>query len=233
MKSQDSVILFNCRNLALNFLVRVFSFGQLSRRLQLLHEHVAWVNWAKDEFGRDVAMFSSREALWENVLHKHTHEQIYDVYEFGVAHGYTTDFFLSRAPNDLIGTWFAFDTFTGLPSPWRENKAGDFANGGKPPEIQDDRIQWVIGLVQETFGPECVSSNRKIVLFDLDLYEPTSYVFDVLTPYLGIGDLIYFDESFDSGELKIIQEQFIPHFQVKCLGITHVAGFFMVTGRRN
>lgn len=144
------------------------------------------------------------------------------ILEFGVAHGYTTDYFLSKTKKDI--KYYGFDLFTGLPSNWRNLKAGHFSNEGVAPSINDVRLQWVIGDVSESFGVHFpIDSDRKlVVLFDLDLLEPTLHVFNLLKSrnLFKKGTIVYFDEAFDSDELFVLKKLFIENYGYKVLART-------------
>ena len=145
-----------------------------------------------------------------------------EVLEFGVAHGYTTNYFLSRTKKRI--TYFGFDLFTGLPTNWRNLATGAFSNNGVPPNMIDERVSWVVGDVTQTFSPsfELNKNANHLVIFDLDLLEPTIHVFRCLSQ-IGViksGTLLYFDEAFDPDELSVIRLELMPHYKFRVLGRT-------------
>lgn len=169
--------------------------------------------WVTREFGRASAFFATRERLWRRMLTCLTPDSEITVFEFGVAYGYTTQWWLSRC--SLIDKWYGFDTFTGLPGPWRHFAAGAFDASGKPPEISDSRIEWVVGKVENTFSADrlnVTSSENKtrtqrVFILDLDLYEPTKSVAGQIFPKLQDGDILYFDEAADWDERRVLLEE--------------------------
>jgi hypothetical protein len=71
-----------------------------------------------------------------------------------------------------------------------------------------------------------------MVVFDLDLEEPTKDVMKYLAPALKEGDIVYFDEAFDHGERRVIMECLIPVFDLQVVGTTPLAIAFKVRGRQ-
>jgi hypothetical protein len=146
----------------------------------------------------------------------------WDCYEFGVAHGYLTNKWL-EAPSGYIRSWNGFDRFSGLPTNWRDLDEGHFDNEGVPPEIKDKRLCWHVGNVEETLRSVNLTNNPKILFFDLDLYDPTLFVWNKFKDSLISQDIIYFDEAFDGDERKILIEEVLPKLKVKILGHTPYA----------
>ena len=100
-----------------------------------------------------------------------------------------------------------FDTFTGLPESWRSYPRGYFSNNGNVPNINDERVIWHKGLVEDTITElpsELILNNSLLIIFDLDLFKPTMHCINYLRKYLKSGDLIYFDEPHDEHESTII-----------------------------
>ena len=152
------------------------------------------------------------------------------VYEFGVAFGYTTNYWLKRS-NSKIVSWYGFDRFLGLPRPWRDLPMNAFGANGRPPEIDDPRVVWFIGDVEDQLQIVEIESGPKLLIFDLDVYESTNFVWGFLYPYLHPGDLVYFDEAYDFDERRVITESVQKHFELETIGFTHTAIAFKL-GRR-
>ena len=113
--------------------------------------------------------------------------------------------------------------FTGLPRAWRDLPAGHFDADGKPPAIDDERVSWHIGDTHETLPRLGLAEHRDsqwLVLFDLDLYEPTLAAWNLLQPFLEPGDLLYFDEAIDSDERRVLNEQVLAETAVSPIGTT-------------
>jgi hypothetical protein len=170
----------------------------------------------------------NREELFDKIIAEI--QEPSDILEFGVAQGYVTNYFLSRVTEDI--NYFGFDLFTGLPSKWRNLEAGHFSNHGIPPDINDPRLKWVEGDVSESFGKNFqLKSNRQlIVLFDLDLLEPTLHVYNSLASKGSLvkGTIVYFDEAFDSDEMFVIKNLLMKNFEIKVIGRTWSSVAFQI-----
>ena len=142
-------------------------------------------------------------------------------FEFGVAHGYLTNYFFSNF-GENIKRWNGYDRFEGLPSPWRDLGEGSFSNNGLPPAITDRRIKWHIGDIEDTFDTTTIDSGTNIYVFDLDLYEPSKFAWDALKSKLSSGDILYFDEAFDADERRLIREEILKN-NIKLVGWTPLA----------
>jgi predicted O-methyltransferase YrrM len=111
--------------------------------------------------------------------------------EFGVATGTTLAIVADAvaADREVIG----FDSFTGLPEPWRTGfPAGEFAQD--PPEIPGARI--VPGLFEDTL-PAFLQANDEPIAFlhlDADLYSSTKTVLDLAGDRLAPDAVVLFDE---------------------------------------
>ena len=151
-------------------------------------------------------------------------------YEFGVAWGFATHYWTSRIKHG-VSKWHRFDRFTGLPRSWRELEKKFFDAGGIPSAITDNRIIWHVGDVEQELPKVEIVAGPKIVLFDLDIYEPTLFAWKTLCPCLSTGDLLYFDEGFDQDERRVINENVRLDFELTVTGITHSAIAFKL-GRR-
>jgi hypothetical protein len=85
------------------------------------------------------------------------------VFEFGVAFGETTEYLVKNLSHDYA--YHGFDTFTGLPRPWRALPKGAISAGGKIPNLRSKQIQFYKGLVSQTLNPKLLSDifsqNRK------------------------------------------------------------------------
>jgi hypothetical protein len=146
------------------------------------------------------------------------------VFEYGVAHGYLTAYLLKRF-NKKIVEWNGFDTFSGLSDSWRTLPRAYFDNGGVPPLIDDQRITWHVGRVEQTLHHDIVFSTETIALhiFDLDLYEPSLFVWNKIKNQLKTGDILYFDEAFDQNERKLLIEDVLLFGDFKFIGCTIMA----------
>ncbi|MEO8414541.1 MAG: TylF/MycF/NovP-related O-methyltransferase [Ginsengibacter sp.] len=118
--------------------------------------------------------------------------------EFGVLRGQIISKWSANNINPE-SKFTGFDTFTGLPENWANVKKGSFSNKGVIPQIDDDRTNFCVGLVQDTLPPYIKNINpsyRIISHLDFDLYNATLFTLLSLQPLLKSGDLIILDEYF-------------------------------------
>ena len=119
--------------------------------------------------------------------------------------------------------WHGFDRFTGLPHAWREHEQGAFDAGGKPPAIDDERVRWHVGDVEDTLGAVDLVAARDaqwLVLFDLGIYEPTAFAWEVISAHLRPGDIIYLDEAGLADERRVLDEMILPSIGCEPVGAT-------------
>lgn len=200
------------------------NLGLLSKKIQNIAEVANYMDWLNLNFGR-VRLYASREKLWRETQKFVSHPKLL-VLEFGVAWGYATNWWLKRLVDEGL-SWIGFDLFSGLPRAWRDLDTGHFDAGGNPPsEIIDQRVVWKVGDVSKTVREIDLSdvSNRKVlVLFDLDLFEPTEIAWRHIRESLKPGDVIYFDEAYDLDERRILDELVLREFEVEVIGSTSMA----------
>jgi hypothetical protein len=65
--------------------------------------------------------------------------------------------------------------------------------------------------------------SKKIILFDLDIFEPSLFAWKLIESHLSTGDMIYFDESFDEDERKLLVDYINKSSKAKfeIIGYTH------------
>ncbi len=149
-------------------------------------------------FTRDnsnVPSFSTREAMWSFIA-DHSAGPI-DYLEFGVHQGHSI-FYFAEQNESPDSRFFGFDCFTGLPEDWNGDfKRGHFDTGGRMPMTADPRIEFVVGLFQDTlpkFLADFKIRNRIILHLDCDLYSSTLYCLTRLDTALPKGAVLIFDE---------------------------------------
>ena len=190
-----------------------------------------FIDWQEREFGARPTVYNRREELWEQIANKLDPNRPVVALEFGVAWGYATDWWLRRLAGRDV-TWHGFDRFTGLPRAWREHDKGAFDAGGKPPAITDPRVNWHVGDVENTLSEVDLAAARDaqwLILFDLDIYEPTAFAWEQLAPHLQPGDLMYLDEAMDHDERRVLNEMILPSVGVAPIGTTSLALGLAVT----
>src|SRR5450759_1477363 len=69
--------------------------------------------------------------------------------EFGVFQGAVINHWVQNNQNPL-SRFIVFDTFIGLPEDWGSIKKGSFSAEGKLPNIDDPRVSYCVGLIQDT-----------------------------------------------------------------------------------
>ena len=152
----------------------------------------------------------SRESVWKEMSLFVQQESIF--FEFGVAQGYLTNWWLKKCKDSSI-EWHGFDTFKGLPEKFRNLPAGTFSNNGFPPPLHDKRVRFHIGDVKSNFKKGnliLLKPKNKVFFFDLDLFDPSKHVWEVIEPHIKVGDIVYFDEAFDESEYTLIHNFVLP-----------------------
>jgi hypothetical protein len=195
---------------------------------QRVGEIASFTAWQDRLFGKRVPFYWSRESLWRICfLEANSLNRPINIFEFGVAYGYTPNYLIKNLNNF---NYTGFDTFEGLPRGWRDEKKGAFSTSGIPPKINDSRVNWVIGDVNKTIQKIPLKNRNEVNLFilDLDLYEPTLAVLQSLVPKVKPGDYFYFDEALDNDERSIIEHWFFPKNKFQIIGTTNMALLFKV-----
>lgn len=183
---------------------KIFLGGKKARVTRLSAQFVFNTHEAFPE----ARFFHSREKLWQSFA-EIVGDDPWIGFEFGVASGDATKTFLKMpyAPNCL--QWNGFDTFFGLPNAWGDLPAGAFSTNGIPPKIKKQIINWHVGPIENTCNKiESLQllDHRFIIIFDFDLYSATKSAWDAIEPHLKSGDVLYFDEAYESDECQIIKE---------------------------
>jgi Macrocin-O-methyltransferase (TylF) len=142
----------------------------------------------------DLYRYVSRELLDDGA-------KTIDYLEFGVYRGETFREWcaLNRNPHSRF---FGFDSFEGLPEDWNPRQPkGAFDTGGRAPELDDARAQFVVGLFQDSlpgFLRSYQAHDQLVLHIDCDLYSSTLYCLSSLDRVIGQGTVIIFDEFYDS-----------------------------------
>jgi O-methyltransferase len=134
---------------------------------------------------------------WLASNYLNSNEEIH-FFEFGVLWGHITRLWLSNNTNKQSLFW-GFDTFTGLPEDWGSVKKGEFSAKGNIPQLNDDRVKFIEGLIQNTLPPflKSYSGNaKKVIHIDVDLYNASLFTLIQMAPLLKKGDVILFDDFF-------------------------------------
>ena len=195
--------------------------GSLIYPLKSLIEVLEFRVWLNNKFGT-VKLFKNKQELL-NALIKDSNVEFSKsgrgvlYVEFGVAFGETSRYIISGTKAPLV--YHGFDTFEGLPKSWRRLPAGAISTKGELPNIVGENIHFHKGLIQETIDKvNFKSSLKKIFVFDFDLYEPTLFALKHIFSDIHEGDIVYFDEAFDSDERVIIENYFLDVFEFEVIG---------------
>jgi len=195
----------------------------LRSRLANAGDIADYLSWGSDHFGT-FPVFAKREELWEAMVIRAGSRPVRGI-EFGVAWGYGTGWWLRRVRDERL-RWDGFDRFTGLPRGWRDLREGHFDAQGQPPAIDDSRVTWHVGDVQDRLPDLDLARNGDqllVVLFDLDVYEPSAFAWEHIRRSLRPGDLLYFDEAFDADERHLLDHFVLPSGRFDLVGATPLA----------
>jgi hypothetical protein len=193
----------------------------ISFKLKSLLETADYRIFLANQFGSKPT-HKNKKSLILSVLEWQERAEETHYIEFGVAFGETAKLISQNAK----GLYFysGFDTFEGLPESWRRLKVGAFSNQGQIPIIGLPNFEFHKGLIKNTIRDiQLRKETNKVILFDFDLYEPTLLAFNFVEPYLKKGDILYFDEAFDSAERTILENYVLRKFEVKHLASTSFA----------
>ncbi len=195
------------------------------------HQLLGFGRWCEDSGVNRQPHFNLRRELFEHI-HGSTVGQPIDYLEFGVFEGESIRQWagLNRDPQSRF---YGFDSFAGLPETWKHTSkavpAGFFSTGGKVPEIDDPRVQFVVGTFQESLGPfleEWRPRNRLVVLLDADLYSSTLFVLSSLSRYLVPGTILLFDDFAFVNDVFRAYTDFSSAFPVKMKPTAWAGGFY-------
>jgi hypothetical protein len=130
--------------------------------------------------------------------------------------------------------WHGFDRFRGLPRAWRTYEQGAFDASGKPPAIDDERVQWRVGDVEDPSGAVYLVAARDaqwLVLFDMGVYEPMAFDWEVIRAHLRPADVIYFDDEGSGIEDKrrLLDEAILPAIGCEPVSATAAGRGFVVS----
>jgi hypothetical protein len=206
----------------LHYFTSCFQFiGSFVYPLKALIEVLEFRVWLKNKFGK-VKHFKNKKKLlnalieYSNLEFSKSGGGVFYV-EFGVAFGETSRLIISGTKSPFV--YHGFDTFTGLPKAWRRLPAGAISSNGQIPNIVGENIYFHKGLIHETITQvDFNSALKKVFIFDFDLYEPTLFALKYVFSEINQGDIVYFDEAFDSDERVIIENYFIDAFKFEVIG---------------
>jgi len=151
---------------------------------------------AKDALCMDFD-YKDRKVLYQCVNDRFIRKAPIDYCEFGVASGVSFKEWMKLNP-DPNSRFFGFDSFHGLPEDWKDGAPeGAYSQGGKIPQVDDERATFIDGLFQDTvesFAREFAPKNRLVLHMDADLYSSTLFCLMNFNPHIQKGTIILFDE---------------------------------------
>jgi hypothetical protein len=218
-----------------NFQLRVlFYYTGLTRHLgtfvyplKSLVEVIEFRVWFDNRFGK-IPVFKDKNKLLDEIIRKASENSFVTYYEFGVAFGETIRYLDKKTT--IPFEYHGFDTFEGLPNAWRGLPKGAITALGKSPEGFGHNIHFHIGLIDKTISDTNFKTpGTKCILFDFDLYQPTLFAYQHIKDELNPGDLVYFDEAFDSEERIILENYFLKDFKFIVLGASVFGLAFQLT----
>jgi hypothetical protein len=156
----------------------------------------AHVNLKFDDRNISSAPRNRRFALYQFLLEQEALQGEIDYLEFGVAAGESLRWWVENNHHPA-SRFIGFDSFGGLPENFGPMQKGYFSTATKPPQIDDARCRFVVGLFQDTvyeFLKTFTFERKTVVHLDADLYSSTLFVLAALAPKFKKDDIIIFDE---------------------------------------
>jgi len=207
------------KRIVFTYILRVLFLGGRKSRVTRLSAKFVFKTF---ESNPEAELYRSRDQLWKTFIND-LQDSEWVGFEFGVASGDATKTFLKMPYINNCLQWNGFDTFHGLPAAWGDLPKGAFSTNGEPPEIKNPIVKWHIGLIEDT----CLQihsldhlDKKFLVIFDFDLYSATKSAWREISKFLKPGDIIYFDEAYESDEERIIDEINLSGQQLEILGYT-------------
>jgi O-methyltransferase len=132
--------------------------------------------------GNPCPSFATRVDLYRFVNDTHLAAKSLCLVELGVWKGETIKNW-TLLNSDPKSRFYGLDTFEGLPEEWQHllgsTPIGTFSSNGALPNIDDPRLSFVKGLIQEKLQfllmNLALNASRLVVHYDADLYSTTLY----------------------------------------------------------
>jgi tetratricopeptide (TPR) repeat protein len=116
-------------------------------------------------------------------------------YEFGVWNGYSFKYLIKTFKKG-----FGFDTFSGLPEDWHNQKKGTYSSFGVIPKIEGG--EFIVGKFEDTL-PNFFSEEKpkaSLINFDADLYSSTLCALNYSNKVIDEKTILVFDEFIMNGK---------------------------------
>ena len=178
--------------------------------LQLLQSSVNYLQvgrWMRQQGFRIPKQTSRRRDLFDQIAASIGGKRVLYL-EFGVASGNSMRYWSALLKNP-VARLHGFDTFNGLPHDWHPgDKKGAYSTNGNPPQIPDPRVQFFIGLFEDTLPHYTFPQDYEalVINIDCDLYSSAAFVLKSLSSYIRPGTFLYFDEFAFDNELRAFHE---------------------------
>ena len=140
-----------------------------------------------------------------------------DLLEFGVFKGESMQTWVSSMTS-ADTRFYGFDSFQGLPEDWAGKMIkGPFATGGELPDIQDERLTFIPGWIQNTLPGflQSYDAGRKKRIFvhnDVDLYSATLFILSAL--WFHFDEIVVLYDEFGVDE-NLAMYDFMSAFPIK------------------
>lgn len=198
-------------------------FPRYVRLLDQLNYNALVARWLAHN--RTLPVFKDRLAFYRYIQTEHVGDAPIDYLEFGVYQGESIRQWTELNEN-RTSRFVGFDTFRGLPDDWGTScPAGSLDVAGVVPDIKDERVEFIVGLFQETlplFLPRFSTRSRLVINNDSDLYSSTLYVLAQLNSILTPGSILIFDEFYSAlHEFRAMQD-YLSAFSRSVRPIAHV-----------
>jgi hypothetical protein len=177
--------------------------------IQLLQSSVNYLqvgHWMRQQGFRVPKQTSRRRDLFDQIAASIAEKKVLYL-EFGVASGNSMRYWSGLLKNPA-SRLHGFDTFDGLPQDWHPGgEKGAYSTNGHSPDIHDPRVQFFVGLFQDTLPQYAPRDYEALVInIDCDLYPSAAFVLNSLNPHIRPGTFLYFDEFAFDNELRAFHE---------------------------
>ena len=178
-------------------------FGELMQSSVHQHPIMRSLDWVS-RLQTLPELYFHRWALFDGMIQQSKTDRPF--YEFGVFTGESFKYLIKTFKHG-----YGFDTFSGLPEDWREEKAGAYSSGGTVPDIRGG--EFVVGKFEDTL-PLFFSRPRpmaSVINFDADLYASTLCALNHARPVMDRDTILIFDEfivndQWEQDEFKALHE---------------------------
>tara|TARA_B100001057_G_scaffold499240_1_gene609135 strand:+ start:698 stop:2113 length:1416 start_codon:yes stop_codon:yes gene_type:complete len=204
LKAEDSCLKAKLMLSALKYLKNdKFDYNQFSKTNLKRHPFMRSFNWLF-QLKNTPKLFFNKFSLFDYVIKNSIKSRPF--YEFGVWKGVSFEYIIRS-----IKKGFGFDTFTGLPENWYDEKVGTYSSDGVIPKINGGKF--ITGSFKERL-PKFFLKKRplaSIINFDADLYSSTLCALENCKKIIDDSTILIFDEflmsdKWEEDEFKALNE---------------------------